>query len=236
MTSSPQSINHLNWTDIARQLDIVGYALLPGILPGEQAKSLASQVSADVDVMSRVSLASSDLGRGDLFYLGDQLPAPLQGWRTDFYRHLAPIANRWNEMLDVAYRYPNELDTFLQRNREAGQARMLSHLNRLGVADYLALHQRSEGEYVFPLQIVALLTEPGQDFEGGEFVMIERRPRMQSRPMVLPLKRGDAAIISTAQRPFKGSKGYYRVNLKHAVSRVHRGQRVGLELSFHNAP
>jgi hypothetical protein len=107
-----------------------------------------------------------------------------------------------------------------------------SHLNRLRVDDYLALHQRHDGEHVFPLQIVGLLTEPGSDFQGGEFVMTEQRPRMQSRPMVLPLKLGDAAIISTAQRPFKGTKGFYRVNLKHAISRVRGGERIGVELSM----
>lgn len=236
MTSPSHSIDHLNWTDIAKQLDIEGYALLPGLLDWEQAQKLAGLVNVDTPALRRVSLASSDLGRGGLFYLGEQLPAPLQAWRTGFYRHLATIANRWKETMNDAYRYPAELDAFLQRNRKAGQAGTLSHLSRLNVADYLALHQRSEGEHVFPLQIVALLTEPGPDFEGGEFVMTEQRPRMQSRPMVLPLKFGDAAIISTAQRPFKGSKGHYRVNLKHAISRVRHGTRVGLELSFHDAP
>ncbi len=157
------------------------------------------------------------------------------GWRSAFYRHLASIANRWHEVLSVEYRYPAKLDDFLKRNRRAGQVRPQSHLNWLGAEDYLALHQRGGGEHVFPLQVVALLSEPGGDFEGAEFVMTEQRPRMQSRPMVLPLKRADAAIICTAERPFKGSRGYYRVNLKHAVSRVRSGERVGLELSFHDA-
>lgn len=225
-------IDQLDWPGINQQLDTEGYVVMPGLLPLELAQKLAQQA----DTLRRVSLVSDDLGRGDLLFFSAQLPAPLQGWRSAFYRHLAPIANRWNETLDVAYRYPAGLEEFLQRNRETGQARPQSHLNRLNEADYLALHQRSEGEHVFPLQVVALLSAPGDDFEGGEFVMTEQRPRMQSRPMVLPLKAGDMAIISTAQRPFKGSKGHYRVNLKHAVSRVRGGTRLGLELSFHDAP
>lgn len=225
-------IDSLNWADIVKQLDIEGYALLPGLLEPAQAKSLASQI----ETQRRVSLASDDLGRGDLFYFDSQLPELLQDWRTAFYHRLAPIANRWNETLNAAYRYPAKHHDFLQRNHEAGQTRPLSHLSRLSEADYLALHQRDQGEHVFPLQVIALLGAPGEDFQGGEFVMTEQRPRMQSRPMVLPLKTGDAAIISTAQRPFKGSKGYYRVNLKHAISRVRGGTRLGMELSFHDAP
>jgi hypothetical protein len=186
--------------------------------------------------LRRVSLASENLGRGELFCFGECLPAPLTHWRTAFYPQLAPIANRWNETLDVGYRYPAALDDFLERNRRAGQARPLSHLSRLREGDYLALHQRNAGEHVFPLQVVVLLAEPGRDFQGGEFVMTEQRPRMQSRPMVLPLELGDAAIIGTAQRPFKGSKGHYRVNLRHAISRVRGGERIGLELSFHDGP
>ncbi|WP_408164310.1 2OG-Fe(II) oxygenase [Caballeronia jiangsuensis] len=138
--------------------------------------------------------------------------------------------------MDVEYRYPAELEEFLRLNRTAGQVQQLSHLNRLGAGDYLALHQSSEGDHVFPLQVVALLSEPGKDFHGGEFVLTEQRPRMQSRPMVLPLGLGDMAIISTAHKPFRGTKGFYRVNLKHAISRVHRGERVGVALSFHDAP
>lgn len=226
------TIDRLEWTDIAHQLDIEGYAVLPGFMAPEQAHKLTQQS----ETLRHVSLASADLGRGDLFFFGAQLPTSIQNWRTAFYRHLAPIANHWNETLNIAYRYPGEHDEFLERNREAGQSRPLSHLSRLNEADYLALHQRDEGEHLFPLQVVALLNKPGDDFRGGEFVMTEQRPRMQSRPMVLPLQAGDAAIISTAQRPFKGAKGFYRVNLKHAVSRVRSGTRFGLELSFHDAP
>ncbi|MFM0718949.1 2OG-Fe(II) oxygenase [Paraburkholderia strydomiana] len=234
MTSNNTNIERLDWADIARQLDNEGYAVLPCLLGADAVRNLSRQAET-MDAACHVPLASTDLGRGELYYFGASLPAPLEAWRTMLYCHLAAIANRWNETLGVGDRYPKELGDFLQRNQKAGQTQAQSYLSRLGPDDYVSLHQRNDGEQVFPLQIVALLSEPGKDFHGGEFVMTEQRPRMQSRPMVLPLKLGDAAIISTAERPFKGAKGYYRVNLKHAISRVHTGERIGLELTFHDA-
>lgn len=230
---SGNSSDRLDWADIANQLDREGYAMLPGLLSTGTVCDLRRHVEI-LSAAHRVPLALDGMGHGELFYFAD-LPAPLDAWRTDFYRHLAIVANRWNETLGVGNRYPKELSDFLQRNREAGRARGQSHLSRLGVQGYLPLHRRNLGDPVFPLQIVALLSEPGRDFLGGEFVMTEQRPRMQSRPMVLPLELGDAAIIATAERPFKGAKGYYSVNLKHAVSRVRKGERIGLELAFHDA-
>jgi hypothetical protein len=234
MTSPSGTINHLNWASITAHMDIEGYALLPGLLSADVARGLARQTDI-TNSACRVPLASADLGQGELLYFGSDLPAPLETWRTAFYRHLSPIANHWNEILDITYRYPAELEDFARRNQKAGQLQAQSHLSRLGVEDYVALHQRSDGEQVFPLQIVALLSEPENDFHGGEFVMTEQRPRMQSRPMVLPLKLGDAAIITTSERPFKGTRGHYRVNLKHAISRVRHGKRIGVELTFHDA-
>ncbi|WP_087047820.1 2OG-Fe(II) oxygenase [Caballeronia ptereochthonis] len=234
MTSPDTSIARLDWAGIAAQLDQEGYVVLPGLLGEDAARSLARQTQT-MSAAQRVPLASSDLGRGELFYFGADLPAPLEDWRTTFYRHLAVIANRWSEILGIGSRYPTELEDFLRRNKQAGQVQPQSHLSRLGVEDHVALHQRNDDEQVFPLQVIALLSEPGTDFMGGEFVMTEQRPRMQSRPMVLPLKLGDAAIITTSERPFKGTKGHYRVNLKHAISRVRRGQRIGMELTFHDA-
>lgn len=234
MTEFDAALDRLNWTGIGSQLDAEGCAVLPGLFGAEAARRLARRTSAwGADWMT---LESDGLGRGELFCFGAAMPAPLEHWRPAFYRRLAPIANRWNGTLGIAHRYPAELEDFLRRNREAGQTRPQSHLSRLGVEDYVSLHQRNGGEQVFPMQIVVLLSEPGADFEGGEFVTTEQRPRMQSRPSVLPLELGDAAIIATAERPFKGAKGYYRVNLKHAISRVRKGIRIGLELSFHDAP
>jgi hypothetical protein len=235
MTSAHTSIDRLDWDGIGTQLDAEGFCLLPGILDASAAQNLARQQQTAKATQS-IPMHTADQECVDVLYFDASLPEPLDTWRKAFYRHLAVIANRWNKTLAVDSRYPAQLEDFLKRNHKAGQTRGQSHLIRLGVEGHVPLHQRNDGEQVFPLQIVALLSEPGVDFQGGEFVMTEQRPRMQSRPLVLPLKFGDAAIIATAQRPFKGTKGYYRVNLKHAISRVRQGERIGLELSFHDAP
>lgn len=233
MTSPDTALDGLDWAEICLQLDADGYAVLSGLLGTDAARALAQQTSASD--ARRVTLQSCDLGRGDLFYFSAGMPAPLEQWRTALYRRLVVVANRWNETLGIAHRYPTELNEFLSNNQQASQTKPQSYLSRLGPEDHMSLHQRNDGGHVFPMQIVAVLSEPGADFRGGEFVMSEQRPRMQSRPMVLPLKLGDLAIFTTAERPFKGAKGYYRVNLKHAISRVRQGERIGLELSFHDA-
>jgi len=223
-------IDRLDWPAIATHLDGEGYALLPGLLGAERVHDLAGRID-DMNAY-RVSLAATGLGSGELFYFDH---TPWAEWRAAFYRHLAIIANRWNETLGIADRYRPELPDSYEADRSVGQAQRQSYVCRLGTEDYLSLHQHANGERIFPLQIVALLSEPEKDFEGGQFVMVERRPRMQSRPIVLPLRLGDAAIICAADRPFRGNSGYYRVNLKHAISRVHRGERIGAEWSFHDA-
>lgn len=234
MGPSTNAIDQLDWPGITAQLDIEGYALLPGLLAPEQARDLACHTDT-LKTLRRTSLASSDLGRGELFYFDSGLPAPWSAWRATFYWYLSPVANRWNETLGSGYRYPPELEEFLERNRQAGQTESQSHLNRLRVDDYLALHQRHDGEHVFPLQIVGLLTEPGSNFHGGEFVMTEQRPRMQTRPMVLPLRKGDAAIFAVNSRPMKGVRGDYQVKLNHGVSKLHSGKRHTLGVIFHDA-
>jgi len=235
MTSRNAAIERLNWVEIASKLDIEGYVLLPGLIGADAAGALA-RGTENIENARRVDLTSADLGRGQLIFSGTRLPDPFETWRAAFYRRLSVVANRWSEILRVRREYPSELEEFSRRNQRAGQVRAQSHLNRLGMEDYLSLHQINVGADVFPMQVVALLSEPGTDFLGGEFVMTEQRPRMQSRPIVVPLRFGDAAIITTAERPFKGTKGYYRVNLKHAITRVRWGQRIGVELTFHNAP
>lgn len=227
------TLNNLDWDETGRQLDADGYAILSGLLSADAASHLARDISAPG--LRKVTLGSNDLGSGDLLYFDAELPASLESLRSALYRHLAPIANRWNDILGINSHYPAEFPKFRQRNRDAGQTQPQSHLTFLAEGDYVSLHQRGSGAQVFPLQIVAVLSDPDTDFQGGEFVTTEQRPRMQSRPGVLPLKLGDIAIISTAERPFKGTKGYYRVNLKHAVSRLHGGERIGLELFFHDA-
>lgn len=217
-------MERLDWNHIESRLDAEGYVLLPGRLPREQAEQL----------IHHDSLLPDDIAHASRFHFGDVLPSPLATWRAAFYPRLAALANLWNAKLGIDYRYPATLDAFLQCNRETGQTRPLSHLNRLREGDHSPLAQGNEVERAFPLQVVALLNEPGKDFRGGEFVMTERRPRMQSRPMVVPLKAGDVAIICSMSRPLEGSRGYYRADLKHAISRVHEGVRIGLTLSFHD--
>ncbi|MBV8261950.1 MAG: 2OG-Fe(II) oxygenase [Paraburkholderia sp.] len=234
-TFPAESFDTLNWSAIGTQLDREGYAALRGLFDADEARALAREAVTS-NALRRVALESLDLGRGDLLYFDTALPRVWAQWCTDFYRQLAPVANRWNAMLCMPYRFPAEWKAFLECNDRAGQTQAQLYLNRLGADDYLALHQRSKGEHVFPLQVVVLLSAPGRAFIGGELVLTEQRPRMQSRPMVVPLSLGDAAIIATAQRPFKGSSGYYPVNLRHAVSRVRSGERIGVELSFHDAP
>lgn len=228
--SQKTTIDSLNWAEISDQLNIEGYAVLPGFLAS--LKYLADEL-----VQSPfVPRAPNTLGRGELFYYGANMPKPLYNLRQMLYPYLVPIVNRWNDVMNVRYLYPGTFQAFQKQNREAGQTHTLSYMSRLCRDDYLALHQRAEGEYIFPLQLVGLLSVPETDFTGGEFVMTEQRPRMQSRPIVLPLGHGDAAIISVARRPFKGGKGYYYVNLRHSISRLRHGQRIGIEVFFHDAP
>lgn len=227
------ALAQLNWTDIERQLDVDGYALLPGLLSVDKARSLAQTIMQPE--VHHVSLESCDLGRGELCHFDNGMPPPLEAWRGTLYHRLLNVAHRWNDILRIDQRYPATLDAFLAHNRQAGQTRAQSHISRLASGDHLVLHQRNVGQHVFPLQLIALLSAPQTDFEGGEFVMTEQRPRMQSRPMVLPLNLGDAAIIATAQRPIKGTKGYYPGNLRHAISRVRKGVRIGVELTLHDA-
>lgn len=229
MNAFDMALDHRDWDDIRLQLDAEGYALLPGLLGEGLARELAQRALGS-------TLWRGALGASDLLYFDTGLPALLEQLRDALYRRLAVIANDWSETLGSARRYPPALVDFLERNRDAGQTRAQSHLSWLGAGDHVLLHQRDEGEQVFPMQVVAVLSEPGVDFQGGEFVMTEQRPRMQSRPMVLPLGLGDVAVIATSVRPFLGASGHYRVNLKHAISRVHEGERIGLELSFHDAP
>jgi hypothetical protein len=224
----------LDRLQLAEQLDREGYAMLPGLFGRKQASALAALIDSDATPNDIPPLREA--GAGKMFRLPRKLPEPLNALRTALYEHLLPIANGWNETMGSTLRFPASFDEFSVQNQRSGHGWPLSSLSRLREHDFQTLHQHTEGRRVYPLQLVALLSEPGKDFTGGEFVMTEQRPRMQSRPMVLPLRMGDAAIVTVAQRPVKGSKGYYRVNIKHAVSRVRSGERIGLELVFHDAP
>ncbi|NML47548.1 2OG-Fe(II) oxygenase [Ramlibacter sp. G-1-2-2] len=218
-------------------LDRDGVAVLPQLLSAEHCRALATLYDAAPagTFRSKVVMARHGFGQGEYKYFGYPLPDPLPALRSALYTRLAPIANRWNAAMGVETRYPATHAGYLERCHAAGQLRPTPLLLRYGPGDYNCLHQDLYGELVFPLQVVTLLSEPGQDFEGGEFVLVEQRPRMQSRPLVVPLRRGDAAVFAVHHRPVQGTRGPYRVNTRHGVSRVRAGQRSTLGLIFHDA-
>ena len=180
-------------------------------------------------------MQSHGFGRGEYRYFAYPLPGMVQALRGAFYLRLAPIANRWHEALGNAHRFPVDHAAFLKRCHEAAQNRPTPLMLQYGAGDYNCLHQDLYGEHVFPLQVIVLLSAPGRDFEGGELVLTEQRPRMQSRPSVLPLACGDAAIIAVHHRPVQGTRGVYKVNLRHGVSKIRSGQRQTLGVIFHDA-
>ena len=183
----------------------------------------------------RIVMASHGFGRGEYQYFAYPLPRVLQTLRETLYARLAPIANRWHERMRVDTRFPGTHAEFLARCHAAGQARPTPLLLRYGAGDFNCLHQDLYGEHVFPLQVAVLLSRPGQDFSGGEFVLTEQRPRMQSRVEVVRLEQGDAVVFAVNSRPVDGTRGSYRVNMRHGVSRLHGGQRHTLGLIFHDA-
>ena len=180
-------------------------------------------------------MARHGFGRGEYKYFEDPLPDVVAALRTSVYSRLAPLANRWNERLGIEVRYPEEHAGFLARCHEAGQKRPTPLLLQYGAGDYNCLHQDLYGEHVFPFQVAFLLAEPEKDFTGGEFVLTEQRPRMQSRAEVVPLRQGDDVIFAVHHRPVEGTRGTYRVNLRHGVSRIRSGRRHTLGVIFHDA-
>jgi len=218
MNRATTDVDALDWRRIATQLDQEGYAVLDGLLNPADAAAMARlhDTAFATEHDAPVSRCGIDLA--------PPWPGVVMDMCSALHPHLVQIADRWNEVLEIPRRHAGT----------PGPATTLA-LSRLREGDYQCLHQREEGEQLFPLQLVALLSEPGVDFTGGEFVMVEQRPRMQSRPMVVPLKRGDVAIIPTARRPVKGSAGHYRANMKQAISRVCGGERIGLECHYRDA-
>jgi hypothetical protein len=227
--------NELNWTAIAADLDAQGWAVLPGLLDPGHCAALASGYDDDAQFRSRVVMARHGFGRGEYRYFAYPLPDPVFALRTALYPSLAPIANRWNERLGIETRFPADHAAFVMRCHEAGQVRPTPLLLRYGPGDYNCLHQDLYGEHVFPLQAAILLSQPGEDFTGGEFVLTEQRPRMQSRAAVVPLRRGDAVIFAVNHRPVAGTRGDYRVTMRHGVSTVQSGKRHTLGIIFHDA-
>ncbi len=224
-----------NWADAVESLDAQGSALLKHVLTPGECDELASLYSNDALFRSRVVMSRHGFGRGEYKYFQYPLPALVAELRTSFYPHLAPIANRWNSEMGIEIQYPESHAEFLDRCHRAGQAKPTPLLLQYGPDDYNCLHQDLYGDHVFPLQVAFLLSEPGADFEGGEFVMTEQRPRMQSRATVVPLRQGDAVVFAVHHRPVRGTRGVYRVNLRHGVSRLRSGRRHTLGVIFHDA-
>jgi len=230
-----QRLAAIDWPAVEARLDQQGAAVIEGLLSRTDCEAIAGLYDDDARFRSRVVMARHGFGRGEYKYFAQPLPDLVQQLRAALYPRLVPIANRWNEAMGVDVRYPGEHRAFLARCHAAGQTRPTPLLLRYGPGDYNCLHQDLYGEHVFPLQVVVLLAEPERDFHGGEFVMTEQRPRMQSRPMVLPLRQGDAAVIAVNQRPVHGTRGVYRVTLRHGVSELRSGRRHTLGIVFHDA-
>lgn len=229
-----QLIEEVDWNRITQELDARGNAVLDQLLSSDDCRALASLYSDEALFRSRIVMARHGFGRGEYKYFNYPLPDLIAGLRAELYQRLVPIANRWNTALNIDVRYPEEHSAFLARCHRAGQQKPTPLLLQYGEDDYNCLHQDIYGEHVFPLQVAVLLSQPGRDFTGGEFVMTEQRPRMQSRADVIPLRQGDAIVFTVRQRPVQGSRGVYRVNLRHGVSRIRSGQRHTLGIIFHD--
>jgi hypothetical protein len=227
-------IDAADWARIGEELDAQGFAVLEGLLDAAQCRGAAGLYEEDGHFRSRIVMARHGFGRGEYKYFAYPLPDLVTALRGALYPHLAPIANRWNETLGIGVRYPTVHTTFLQRCHDAGQKRPTPLLLRYGPGDYNCLHQDLYGEHVFPLQVATLLSRAGEDFTGGEFVLTEQRPRMQSRAAVVPLAQGDAVIFAVHHRPVRGTRGAYRVNLRHGVSTIRSGHRHTLGIIFHD--
>ena len=228
-------IEAIDWARIAADLDAQGCATTGPLLTAEQCAELARIYASDAPFRSRVVMARHGFGRGEYKYFSYPLPEPVAVLRAALYPPLAEIANRWNEAMAIDLRYPREHASYLARCREAGQTKPTPLLLQYGAGDYNCLHQDLYGEHVFPLQVTLLLSRPGEDFTGGEFVLTEQRPRMQSRAEVVPLAQGEAVIFPVHHRPMQGTRGIYRVNMRHGVSRLHSGHRHTLGVIFHDA-
>jgi len=225
----------LDWQAIEDDLNRHGCAVVPGLLDPGACLALAAQYEQPQRFRSRVVMARHGYGRGEYQYFAYPLPEPVAALRRALYAPLAAIANRWQAALGLEARFPPEHDAFLARCHAAGQVRPTPLLLRYGEGDYNCLHQDLYGEHVFPLQLAVLLSRPQLDFTGGEFVLTEQRPRMQSRVEVVPLQQGDAVIFAVAQRPVNGVRGSYRVSMRHGVSRLRSGVRHTLGVIFHDA-
>ena len=230
-----QRVIAIDWKRVSQDLDAHGSAMIKQLITPAECDALAQLYPEDGIFRSRVVMAQHGFGRGEYKYFSYPLPDIIAGLRTAIYPRLAPVANRWNTAMGINVRYPEKHADFIARCHDAGQLKPTPLLLQYRAGDYNCLHQDLYGEHVFPLQVTILLSEPERDFTGGEFVLTEQRPRMQSRPEVVPLRQGDAVIFAVHHRPVQGTRGVYRVNLRHGVSRVRSGHRHTAGIIFHDA-
>jgi uncharacterized protein len=228
-------VRDIDWPQLSAELDAQGCAVIEQLLTRQECAALAALYPDDAHFRSRIVMGRHGFGRGEYKYFSYPLPDVIAALRPALYEQLQGVANRWNEAMGIDVRYPGTHEAFLQRCHAAGQIRPTPLLLQYGEGDYNCLHQDLYGEHVFPLQVAILLSEPGRDFSGGEFVLTEQRPRMQSRPEVVPLRQGDAVAFAVHHRPVQGSRGFYRVNLRHGVSRIRSGKRHTAGVIFHDA-
>ena len=224
-----------DWKRVTDELDVEGAAILERLLTPAECRDMAGLYADDSKFRSHVIMARHGFGKGEYKYFAYPHPGLIGGLREALYTRLVPIANRWNERMRIGERYPANHQEFLALCHQAGQRRPTPLLLKYGPGDYNCLHQDVYGDLAFPIQVAILLSKPGEDFEGGEFVLTEQRPRMQTRADVVPLRQGDAVAFAVHHRPVQGARGSYRVNLRHGVSRVRCGRRYTLGVIFHDA-
>jgi uncharacterized protein len=230
-----QRVAALDWTGVGAQLDAFGCATTGALLTPDECASISSRYHDDGIYRSRVIMGRHGFGRGEYKYFAYPLPDTIALLRESLYPALAAVANRWNEQMGIDQRFPADHAAYLERCHAAGQVKPTPLLLQYGAGDYNCLHQDVYGDLVFPLQVAFLLSRPGEDFTGGEFVLTEQRPRMQSRAEVVPLRQGEGVIFPVHHRPVQGTRGVYRVNMRHGVSRLRGGARHTLGIIFHDA-
>jgi hypothetical protein len=230
-----QRINAIDWSATNNELDAYGAALIGPLLTPKQCNDLINAYDNEALYRSRVVMARHGFGRGEYKYFSYPLPAAITELRESLYPHLAEIANRWNEDMKIDLGFPETHASFKARCHNAGQQRPTPLILKYETGDYNCLHQDIYGELVFPLQVAFLLSKPGEDFSGGEFTLTEQRPRMQSRAEVVPLSQGAGVVFPVHHRPVHGTKGIYRVNMRHGVSRIRSGRRFTMGIIFHDA-
>src|SRR6266513_4472938 len=230
-----RAFSTIDWVRVSSELDSHGSAVIARLISASECDALAAFYTVDGRFRSCVIMANHGFGRGEYKYFSYPLPEPIAGLRSALYPQLAVVANRWNRALGMRARFPEEHAAFIKRCHAAGQRKPTPLLLQYGVGDYNCLHQDLYGEHVFPLQVAFLLSRPGNDFTGGEFVLTEQRPRMQSRAEIVPLAQGEGVIFPVHHRPVRGTRGTYRVNMRHGVSRLRSGSRHTLGVIFHDA-